>query len=106
MEKIPRVGVATFVVNNDGMFLMGKRKGSSGAGSFALPGGKLDYGEEIETCAAREILEETGMTLHKVHLCGYTNDFFEVFFVFSFSAFLLLLLPGFPLDNLIHSSND
>lgn len=31
-DRRPKVGVGVFVVNQDGHFLMGKRKGSNGAG--------------------------------------------------------------------------
>ena len=64
-EPQVRVGVATFLFHptqqNPPKFLVGKRKGSHGAGTYALPGGHLDFGESFEGCAAREIWEETGL---------------------------------------------
>ena len=32
-------------------------------GTWSLPGGHLDLGESFEHCAAREVLEETGITV-------------------------------------------
>ena len=41
--------------------LLGRRKGAHGAGTWALPGGWLEVGEEFDACARRELLEETGL---------------------------------------------
>jgi 8-oxo-dGTP diphosphatase len=43
--------------------LVGLRRGSHGADSYATPGGHLEEGEAKEECAARELLEETGVTI-------------------------------------------
>ena len=40
---------------------------------WAIPGGFLDWGESIETCARREAREETGLTV----------DLTELFYVYS-----------------------
>lgn len=56
------VGIGVLIVR-DGLTLVGKRKGSHGAGKWAFPGGHQDHGESWETCAVREVLEETGMTV-------------------------------------------
>jgi 8-oxo-dGTP diphosphatase len=76
-----RVGVGAFVVSSaskqnphNPTFLIGKRLGSHGAGTFALPGGHLEFGESPEECAAREILEETGLRVKNVRFLTATND--------------------------------
>jgi len=58
----PRVGVGVIVLREDRV-LLGQRTGSHGAGTWALPGGHLEFGEEVDACARREVLEETGLAL-------------------------------------------
>ncbi len=76
MEQRPLVGVAV-VVCKDRQFLLGKRKNSHGAGCWQFPGGHLEFNESIEACAAREIFEETGITIKNPRLTTFTNDIFE-----------------------------
>ena len=50
------------------------RKGSHGAGEYALPGGHLEVGESWEQCAVREVLEETGLRIQSAHFVFVTNN--------------------------------
>ena len=54
--------------------LLGKRRGSHGAGTWALPSGHLEFGESVETCALRETEEETGLKVRILRHGPYTND--------------------------------
>lgn len=75
-----RVGVGAFVLSSPAQnshnptFLIGKRLGSHGAGTYALPGGHLEFGETPEDCAAREVLEETDLVVKNVRFLTATND--------------------------------
>ena len=74
--QIPKVGVGVLVVEN-GRILLGRRRGALGAGTWAAPGGKLEFGETVEACAKRELLEETSLQLEHHRFGPYTNDIFE-----------------------------
>ena len=73
VKRWPRVGVGVLIVK-EGKVLIGKRKGSHGAGQYALPGGKLEWRETWEQCARREILEETGIELTGDVTYAYTCE--------------------------------
>lgn len=64
-------------INGKPAFLMGKRKGSHGAGSWSFPGGHIDPGENIVDCAKREILEETGLEINNLAALKITCDHFK-----------------------------
>lgn len=55
--KRPVVGVATVARTRDGRVLLVRR---ADTGTWALPGGTLEWGEELHKALPREIEEETG----------------------------------------------
>jgi 8-oxo-dGTP diphosphatase len=65
------------LLRDDNKVLLGKRKGSHGAGTWSFPGGHLEPGESFEDCCRRETLEETGIKVGKLTPVGFTNDIFE-----------------------------
>jgi len=71
----PKVGIGVFVFKGN-KILLGKRKGSHGAGEWSLPGGHLKAGESFEDCCKREVFEETGIKIKKVSFIDLTNDLF------------------------------
>src|SRR5690349_18066152 len=75
-NKQVRVGAGVFVFKA-GTFLMMKRQGSHGAGTWAPPGGKMEFGEAFEDTARREVKEETGLDITNVRFAGVTNDLFH-----------------------------
>jgi 8-oxo-dGTP diphosphatase len=75
-QKRPRVGVA-LIVRNNGRILLHKRKNKFAFGTWACPGGKLEFGEGFEECALRELGEEAGdMTVRGLEFVTSTNDIF------------------------------
>lgn len=76
MSNVVGVGVAV-IICRQGKVLVGRRKGSHGGGAWAVPGGSLEFGETVEECARREVLEETGLRLGDISQCEMaTNDIF------------------------------
>ena len=56
--------------------LLLRRTGAHGAGSWAVPGGHLEFGESPEECARREAREEVGVEAGEVRFRAITNDVF------------------------------
>lgn len=56
---------------NDNKILMLQRNDN---GKWTLPGGTLDFGESLPSCAIREIREETGMNVSLVDIIGTYTD--------------------------------
>lgn len=71
----PLVGVGVIVQRGSDV-LLGRRTRSHGAGTWGLPGGHLEFGEAVLTCAAREVFEETGIYIRDATHGPYTEDVF------------------------------
>ncbi|MCB0141785.1 MAG: NUDIX domain-containing protein [Caldilineaceae bacterium] len=72
----PNIGIGV-IIRRDNRVLLGKRIGTHGDGCWQFPGGHLEYFEEIEACARREVLEETGLQLANLRPGPFTNDLFQ-----------------------------
>ena len=55
------VGVGAVVFDDEGRILLIKRGREPQKGLWAVPGGKVEYGEEMRAAARREVAEETGL---------------------------------------------
>ena len=71
----PKIGIAVFI-RRDGKFVVTKRAGAHGEGTWSIPGGHLEYGESWEQCAQREAMEEIGSEITNVQFLTVTNDIF------------------------------
>ena len=61
--KSPLVAVGAVIFNNEGKVLLVKRKHPPNKGSWAIPGGKVKYGETLEEAIKREMKEETNLDI-------------------------------------------
>ncbi|MDB5477538.1 MAG: hypothetical protein JWM96_33 [Alphaproteobacteria bacterium] len=77
-DKIIRVGIGVICINDKKQFLFGKRKNAHGEGTWAPPGGHLEYNESFEDGAKREVLEETGLMLRRFKILTVANHLFPV----------------------------
>lgn len=70
----PQVGVGIMIIK-DGKILLGKRRGTHGAGEYAGVGGHIENMESFEDCALREMAEEIGphITIKNLRLLCVTN---------------------------------
>jgi len=73
-----KLGVS-LILEHDGHVLVGLRKGSHGAGTWAFPGGHMEPGELPNVAAVRELAEETGIAIDSSSCkeVGFTVDEFS-----------------------------
>ena len=71
--KKPTLTCDGFVIRG-GKVLLVKRGRDPSKGSYALPGGIVEYGESTEDCVVREVLEETGLRDRVERLVGVFSE--------------------------------
>jgi ADP-ribose pyrophosphatase YjhB (NUDIX family) len=62
-DPLPRIGSALLVQDERNRILLGQRNKEPQRGSWVIPGGKIHAFESIAAAAARELEEETGLTV-------------------------------------------
>lgn len=95
-----RVGVAVFVWRR-GQLLLHKRKGDHGGGTWSIPGGHQEYGENPKKAAVRELTEECGpmmvCTEPRIYTpCPFVNNVFDTGKHYLTLYFECMLLSGGP----------
>ncbi|WP_071675457.1 RNA pyrophosphohydrolase [Nioella nitratireducens] len=74
IAKLPyRLNVGVVLINGEGKVFAGQRADMD-VPAWQMPQGGVDKGEEPETAARRELLEETGVAPEHVTLVGQTVD--------------------------------
>lgn len=82
------VGQAAIIMR-DGQFLMIKRAGKHGPGTWSVPGGWQEVGETFEQAVRREVREEVGCEIGNLRFGAVTNNYFPEENIHSISIFTL-----------------
>lgn len=96
----PRIGVAAVLLNKHNQVLIGKRLSKLGKGTFHFPGGHLEFHESLIQCAAREVREETGLTIMESDftVIAFTEDLYSDCHYVTF--FVGAKIGGLPAQNI------
>lgn len=65
-----RPAISAGIITRDGAVLLVQRRVKEGSLSWQFPAGEVEPGETLEEAAARETVEETGLTVSPVQLLG------------------------------------
>jgi len=65
-----RIDCVGAIVHDEGRLLLVRRANPPAAGTWTIPGGKVEPGEDDTTAVVREVAEETGLTVEVGRLVG------------------------------------
>lgn len=71
------VSCIDIIINNNGKFLLLKRKNEPAKGRWWLPGGRIHRGETFETACARKVKQETGLDIKSFENLGVVETIFD-----------------------------
>lgn len=66
----PQLAVSATIFR-DGRMLLVRRAHAPGKGLWSLPGGRVEFGESLQTALCREVMEETAVLIDIVGLAGW-----------------------------------
>lgn len=75
-----RVGVGILILNSEGQVLLGRRVADEsksdlkGAGTWTLPGGKVEFGDSLWKTVEKEVAEETGLAVLDMDVVSVSDD--------------------------------
>jgi len=101
MNKFPKVIASVLIQKND-KYLLVKETLESGKDYWIVPGGKVNFGEEIEVAAQREIREELGINIELTKFLEFKEVIRPQFDYHTVIFFFL----GKPLSDNIKIDND
>jgi 8-oxo-dGTP diphosphatase len=85
------IGCIVLIIRGN-KILLGKRRNGYAPGTFGVPGGRVEPGEKLVDCAARELKEETGLVSANFDYVGavkeFQDDYDFVHFVFKCEEFV------------------
>lgn len=73
-EKIIRVGVGVFILNPKNEVLLLHRISTHANGTWAPPGGYIEFGESFKEASKRELKEELDLDIDDVEIVGVCNN--------------------------------
>jgi len=85
-EHFPHIHPCTLVLVNRGDELLLIRKPEWPSGYYSIPSGFCDFGESLEECAGREVLEETGILIRNLRYVGSQSWPFPAQLMTGFTA--------------------
>ncbi|CCD94305.1 putative Nudix hydrolase family protein; ADP-ribose pyrophosphatase [Bradyrhizobium sp. ORS 375] len=66
----PQLAVSAAIFR-DGKIMLVRRARSPAKGAYTLPGGRVEFGESLHDALAREVMEETGLSITIIGLAGW-----------------------------------
>ena len=73
MDKYQLIVTAAIIENNGKYLITQRPEGRSNGGRWEFPGGKVDFGEDLQLCLKREIEEEIGIDIQVGEPFGYSS---------------------------------